>query len=67
MKRAKKVFLLRLRFTDDAKEFVLNIENKIVLISGEELVKLMIDHDVAVREIASYKIKAIDLDYFSEE
>ena len=40
---------------------------KIVLIDGELLVNFMIQNDVGVSKIASYEIKQIDSDYFSEE
>lgn len=39
------------------------IESKIVLISGKELAKQMIDHGVGVTEVASYKVKRMDSDY----
>jgi restriction system protein len=42
------------------------IENKIILIDGEQLAKFMIEHDVGVSTIASYTIKKIDSDYFVE-
>ena len=42
------------------------IESKIILIDGEQLTKLMIEHDVGVSTIASYIIKKMDSDYFME-
>jgi restriction system protein len=49
-------------------EYVNGTENlKIILIDGEQLAQLMIDHDVGVTEESRYIIKKIDLDYFSEE
>ena len=55
------------QFSKDAREYASNIEKKIVLIDGEMLAQLMIDHNVGVSEIASYSVKKIDLDYFEEE
>ena len=39
---------------------------RIVLIDGPELAKLMIDHNVGVSAVRSYEIKKIDSDYFTE-
>jgi restriction system protein len=36
----------------------------IVLIDGEQLAELMIDHDVGVAQVATYAIKRVDSDYF---
>ncbi|MBI5902950.1 MAG: restriction endonuclease [Deltaproteobacteria bacterium] len=66
--RAKKgVFITTSNFSSDAIEYVANIDLKIVLIDGEHLAQLMIDNDIGVSNIASYEIKKIDSDYFSEE
>lgn len=65
--RARKGILITTsRFSPDAKEYVTRIEKKIVLIDGEQLANLMIDHDVGVTEAARYVIKRIDHDYFEE-
>ncbi len=42
-------------------------ETKIVLIDGEQLAQLMIDHNIGVSTVTSYEIKRIDNDYFEEE
>ena len=63
----KGVFITTSQFTKDAKDYVGRIEKKIVLIDGEQLTQLMIDYGIAVTEVASYTIKRIDQDYFSEE
>ncbi len=63
--RAKKgVFITTSKFTDGAIDYVSRIEQKVVLIDGEELAQLMIDHDIGVNEESRYVIKKIDLDYF---
>jgi restriction system protein len=65
--RAKKgIFITTSSFTNDAEEYVSRIDNKIVLIDGESLAQLMIDHSVGVTTVASYDIKRVDLDYFTE-
>lgn len=63
----KGIFITTSRFTEDAKSFVAQIGSKIVLIDGEQLAQLMIDHDVGVSTSAVYTVKRVDSDYFSEE
>ncbi len=63
----KGIFITTSYFTDDAVQYARKIDSKIILIDGDELSKLMIDHDIGVAQMASYDIKRIDSDYFSEE
>lgn len=63
----KGIFITTSYFTDDAMQYARKIDSKIILIDGDELSKLMIDHDIGVAQMASYDIKRIDSDYFSEE
>lgn len=66
--RARKgIFITTSSFTNGAIEYVAGIESKIVLIDGDELAELMIDFDVGVSTIASYNVKKIDMDYFTED
>ena len=66
--RAKKgIFITTSTFTKDARDYADKIESKIVLIDGESLAQLMIDHNIGVSPVASYMIKKIDNDYFNEE
>jgi restriction system protein len=65
--RAKKgVFITTSTFTQDAKNYVSNIDTKVVLIDGQLLANLMMDFDVGVSVAASYVVKKIDSDYFDE-
>jgi restriction system protein len=67
-RKAKKgIFITASAFTKDAREYAEKIESKIVLIDGETLAQLMIDHDIGVSNIASYILKKMDNDYFSED
>ncbi|MEX3929929.1 restriction endonuclease [Paraburkholderia sp. BR10936] len=63
----KGVMLTTSRFTDDARQFVRHLQQKVVLIDGEELTGLMIDFNVGVAATTQYVVKKIDLDYFGEE
>ncbi len=63
----KGVFITTSDFTKDAQEYVKNISNKVVLINGFTLAKLMIENDVGVSTVSVYKVKKIDSDYFVDE
>jgi restriction system protein len=66
--RAKKgVFITTSDFTNEAKNYVAGIDSKIVLIEGEQLAQLMIDHNVGVVIDTLYELKRLDTDYFIEE
>ena len=66
--RAKKgLFISTANFSNDAIDYVSRVDTKIVLIDGETLAQLMIDHNVGVSTIATYDLKKIDSDYFTEE
>ncbi|MEH1866853.1 MAG: restriction endonuclease [Nostoc sp.] len=65
--RAKKgVFITTSNFTQDAKNYVLGIDIKVVLIDGQELAQLMIDNNVGVSAVSVDEIKKIDSDYFTD-
>ena len=66
--QAKKgVFITTSDFTKGARQSAEKISSKVILINGEELADLMIDHDVGVSKINTYEIKKIDYDYFIDE
>ncbi len=62
----KGIFITTSFFSKEAEEYVSRINSKIVLIDGETLAQLMIDHNVGVSSVASYEIKKIDSDYYTE-
>jgi restriction system protein len=63
----KGVFITTSTFSADAREYVNRIAKKIVLIDGEQLGQLMIDHGIGVTEVAHYAVKKADADYFEEQ
>jgi restriction system protein len=66
--RARKgIFITTSTFSQTARDYVSRIDSKIVLIDGETLAQLMIDYNIGAAPIASYEIKRIDSDYFTEE
>lgn len=65
--RARKgVFITASRFSREAKDYVSQIDSKIVLIDGEQLAYLMIDYDLGVSKVGTYEIKQLDSDYFEQ-
>ena len=65
--RAKKgIFITTSAFTKDATDYASFIDSKLILIDGVRLVEFMIDHGVGVTTQATYEIKRIDSDYFTE-
>lgn len=66
--RARKgIFITTSSFTQDAEEYVSRIDNKIILIDGETLADYLIDFNVGVTTAATYDLKRMDSDYFTEE
>ena len=63
----KGVFITTSDFTKEAQEYVKNISNKVVLMNGFALAKLMIENNVGVSIAATYEVKKIDSDYFVDE
>lgn len=63
----KGVFITTSSYSRDALDYVGMISSKIILISGAELVGLMVDHGVGVSTVGMYEVKKIDADYFEGE
>lgn len=63
---SKGVLLTTSRFTADAADYVTRISKTIILIDGEQLARLMFDHDVGAVEVGKYVVKRVDADYFDE-
>ncbi len=66
-KRARKgIFITTSDFSQSAYEYVAAIESKIILIDGQQLAQFMIDFGVGVATDATYELKRLDSDYFTE-
>jgi restriction system protein len=63
---SKGVFITTSSFSLQAIEFAKQVPQRLILIDGERLTKLMIQYGVAVRTERTVEIKRIDLDYFAE-
>lgn len=64
---SKGVLLTTSKFTEEAKQYVKHLPQKVVLIDGDELSSLMIEFDVGVTPTNTYTVKKLDGDYFEEE
>ena len=64
-KNAKGLFVTTGRFSPDAKKYA--NDRHIILIDGQHLAELMIEHDFGVSTEYTYRIKRIDMDVFEEE
>lgn len=64
----KGVFITTSSFTSAAVQAAQNSRSyKIVLIDGQRLAELMIEHDLGVSIAATYQLKRIDSDFFADE
>ena len=69
-RRARKgIFITTSGFSNGAQNYVSAIDardSKVILIDGNQLAQLMIDHNVGVSTTKTYEIKRVDSDYFAE-
>lgn len=66
--RARKgIMITTSTFSKEAHVYASRIDSKIVLIDGEQLAQLMIDHNLGVSPVAIFEVKKVDSDYFSEQ
>lgn len=67
--RARKgVIITTSKFTKDAEDYVHRIEGKkVVLIDGQELAELMIDHNLGVIVRRTFELKEVSNDFFEED
>lgn len=63
----KGVFITTSTFSREAEEYANVINSKIILIGGERLTRLMVDHNVGVAPVGVYELKKVDSDYFDGE
>jgi restriction system protein len=64
---SKGIFITTSYFTKEAQDFAKIIDNRIILIDGNQLAQLMIENNVGVNTVTTYMVKKIDTDYFVEE
>lgn len=66
-KHAKKGILITTSdFAVNAREYIKNIDAKIILINGQQLAELMWEYNVGLSNAALYDVKKLDMEYFGE-
>jgi restriction system protein len=63
---SKGVFVTTSNFTQQAKDYVSSLTQRVILIDGDRLAKLMIEFNVGARTHRKVEIKRIDEDFFVE-
>lgn len=63
----KGVFVTTSAFSQSARDFVKHLAQRVILIDGQELADLMIEHGVGVRSYRTVEFKRLDEDFFGEE
>ncbi|MFG1294438.1 restriction endonuclease [Xanthobacter variabilis] len=63
----KGVFVTTSTFSQPARDYVRHLAQRVILIDGQELADLMIEHGVGVRSYRTVEFKRLDEDFFGEE
>jgi restriction system protein len=63
----KGVLITSSNFSREADDYANVINSKLILIDGQQLARLMVDHNVGVAAAGVYELKKIDSDYFEGE
>ena len=63
---SKGVFVTTSAFSAEARAYADRVAQRVVLIDGARLARLMIAHDVGVRTRQTYAVKTVDEDYFAD-
>lgn len=64
---AKGIIFTASSFSPDARAYAEGVSPRVILVDGEGLAALMIDHNVGVSDRETYIVKRVDSDYFGEE
>ena len=62
----KGVFVTTSSFTQQARDYVAGLTQRVILIDGDRLTELMIEFNVGVRVHRTVAIKRIDEDFFAD-
>lgn len=62
----KGVFVTTSDFSKEARDYLNKVQHRIVLINGDRLARLMIQHGVGVRARKTYILRSVDEDFFTE-
>jgi restriction system protein len=64
---SKGIIFTASNFSSDAEAYAASVYPRVILVDGERLAELMIDHDVGVSVRETYPVKRVDSDYFGDE
>jgi restriction system protein len=67
MGATKGVFVTTSRFSQEAIEFAVHLTQRIILIDGQRLAELMMEHGVGVRVSRAVEFKRLDENFFDED
>jgi restriction system protein len=67
MGATKGVFVTTSKFSSEAIEYARHLSQRVILINGQRLAELMIEHSVGVRLNRAIEFKQIDENFFDEE
>ena len=62
----KGIFITTSDFANNAKETIKSSSKKIIMVNGNQLADLMLEHNVGVKDEKILRLKRIDEDYFAE-
>jgi restriction system protein len=62
----KGIFVTTSNFTSGALDYASRVGLNIVLVDGDRLTSLMVEHGLGVSTVKTYDVKRIDLGYFAE-
>lgn len=54
-------------FSNEARDYAASVSPRVILVDGERLAGLMIDHNVGISDRETYAVKRLDSDYFGDE
>lgn len=58
------VFVTTSGFSNEARDYVRRVQQRVVLIDGQRLARLMIDHGVGIKADKTYVLRSIDANFF---
>lgn len=61
------VFITTSRYTNEARTYASHLQQRVVLIDGDELARLMVGHGVGVQTKHTFVLREMDEDYFASE
>ena len=63
----KGVFVTASTFSTQARDFVRHLTQRVILIDGQTLADLIVEHGVGVRTSQTITLQRVDEDYFSDD